>query len=125
MRQSPPMNAPTVSPPTAATAPLVTPALPRRLACWLYEGMLLFGVVFIAARLAVFLFTGRAAALMFDPESELSSALAQRFEDEFGIASEHHQLESGQVAGTRKVHTDVSKSGIGSATRGECGYIQV
>ncbi|WP_371134939.1 RDD family protein [Rhodoferax sp.] len=28
-----------------------TPSLPRRMACWLYEGMLLFGVVFIAGYL--------------------------------------------------------------------------
>ena len=34
------------SPPT-----LKTPALSRRMACWLYEGMLLFGVVFIAGYL--------------------------------------------------------------------------
>ncbi len=30
---------------------LVTPSLARRMACWLYEGMLLFGVVFIAGYL--------------------------------------------------------------------------
>ncbi|MFN3830058.1 MAG: RDD family protein [Tepidimonas ignava] len=30
---------------------LSTPSLPRRMACWLYEGMLLFGVVFIAGYL--------------------------------------------------------------------------
>ena len=29
----------------------ITPALWRRMACWLYEGMLLFGVVFIAGYL--------------------------------------------------------------------------
>jgi len=29
-------------------APLVTPGLWRRMACWLYEGMLLFAVVFVA-----------------------------------------------------------------------------
>ncbi|MCE1249960.1 MAG: RDD family protein [Comamonadaceae bacterium] len=35
-----------------APAPALTaPSLPRRLACWLYEGMLLFGVVFIAGYL--------------------------------------------------------------------------
>ena len=28
-----------------------TPSLPRRLACWLYEGLLMFGVVFIAGYL--------------------------------------------------------------------------
>ena len=33
------------------TAELTTPAIARRLACWLYEGMLLFGVVFIAGYL--------------------------------------------------------------------------
>ena len=30
---------------------LATPGLARRMACWLYEGMLLFGVVFIAGYL--------------------------------------------------------------------------
>ncbi|MBK9571577.1 MAG: RDD family protein [Rhodoferax sp.] len=30
---------------------LIAPSLSRRMACWLYEGMLLFGVVFIAAYL--------------------------------------------------------------------------
>jgi uncharacterized RDD family membrane protein YckC len=29
----------------------MAPSLPRRMACWLYEGMLLFGVVFIAGYL--------------------------------------------------------------------------
>jgi uncharacterized RDD family membrane protein YckC len=36
--------------PTAVPA-LTTPSLLRRMACWLYEGMLLFGVVFIAGYL--------------------------------------------------------------------------
>lgn len=36
--------------PTLATD-LTAPALSRRMACWLYEGMLLFGVVFIAGYL--------------------------------------------------------------------------
>lgn len=49
------MNAPIAPPPTPAAAPAadapVTPSLPRRLACWLYEGMLLFGVVFLAGYL--------------------------------------------------------------------------
>ena len=31
--------------------PYSAPSLPRRMACWLYEGMLLFGVVFIAGYL--------------------------------------------------------------------------
>ena len=40
--------------PVDATPPplrLIAPSLPRRMACWLYEGMLLFGVVFIAGYL--------------------------------------------------------------------------
>lgn len=35
----------------AAVTDLTAPPLPRRLACWLYEGMLMFGVVFIAGYL--------------------------------------------------------------------------
>lgn len=34
-----------------SNAPLLTPSLTRRMASWLYEGMLLFGVVFIAGYL--------------------------------------------------------------------------
>lgn len=34
-----------------AAPPLQTPGLWRRMACWLYEGMLMFGVVFIAGYL--------------------------------------------------------------------------
>jgi uncharacterized RDD family membrane protein YckC len=40
--------------PAAAVAgepPLTAPKLSRRMACWLYEGMLMFGVVFIAGYL--------------------------------------------------------------------------
>ena len=37
-----------------------TPGLRRRMACWLYEGMLLFGVVFIAGYLFSTLKIGRA-----------------------------------------------------------------
>jgi len=40
-----------MSAPDTAAVPLQTPSLPRRMACWLYEGMLLFGVVFIAGYL--------------------------------------------------------------------------
>ena len=36
---------------TTPSAPLKTPSLRRRMACWLYEGMLMFGVVFIAGYL--------------------------------------------------------------------------
>ena len=32
-------------------APLPAPGLPRRMACWVYEGLLLFGVVFISGYL--------------------------------------------------------------------------
>lgn len=32
----------------AAPDTLIAPSLPRRMACWLYEGMLLFAVVFVA-----------------------------------------------------------------------------
>ena len=35
-------------PGAAAPDPLIAPSLPRRMACWLYEGMLLFAVVFVA-----------------------------------------------------------------------------
>jgi len=35
-------------PPTAAPARLTAPGLWRRMACWLYEGMLMFAVVFVA-----------------------------------------------------------------------------
>ncbi len=38
------------TPPQDSSA-LVAPTLPRRMACWTYEGMLLFGVVFIAGYL--------------------------------------------------------------------------
>lgn len=36
---------------TPATPPLQAPGLPRRMACWFYEGLLLFGVIFIAGYL--------------------------------------------------------------------------
>lgn len=36
---------------TAQAPDLTAPSLARRMACWLYEGMLLFGVVFIAGYL--------------------------------------------------------------------------
>ncbi len=44
-------NAPSHPPATKTPASGVTPPLMRRMACWLYEGMLLFGVVFIAGYL--------------------------------------------------------------------------
>lgn len=40
-----------VSLPPLSTPSLVAPPLTRRMACWIYEGMLLFGVVFIAGYL--------------------------------------------------------------------------
>ncbi len=40
------------APPRTLATPLApTPSLGRRMACWLYEGMLMFGVVFIAGYL--------------------------------------------------------------------------
>ena len=36
---------------TEPSSAFVTPSLRRRMACWLYEGMLLFGVVFITGYL--------------------------------------------------------------------------
>jgi uncharacterized RDD family membrane protein YckC len=39
------------SPPSTALPNLLAPPLTRRMACWLYEGMLMFGVVFIAGYL--------------------------------------------------------------------------
>lgn len=53
-----PSKTPRVSDSTAPTPPqtevtdlFMAPSLKRRMACWLYEGMLLFGVVFIAGYL--------------------------------------------------------------------------
>lgn len=37
--------------PEPVSSVFTAPSLPRRMACWLYEGMLLFGVVFIAGYL--------------------------------------------------------------------------
>lgn len=39
------------SPSASPAVPLMAPSLRRRMACWLYEGMLMFGVVFIAGYL--------------------------------------------------------------------------
>ena len=39
------------APTPAASSQLQAPSIKRRMACWLYEGMLLFGVVFIAGYL--------------------------------------------------------------------------
>lgn len=45
-------NRPTVTPSTTSQLPaLPTPGLWRRMACWLYEGVLLFGVVFLSSYL--------------------------------------------------------------------------
>ena len=49
MTQRVPPSLPPALPPAAN--PLDAPSLKRRMACWLYEGMLLFGVVFIAGYL--------------------------------------------------------------------------
>lgn len=37
--------------PDTIPSTLIAPGLPRRMACWLYEGLLVFGVVFIAGYL--------------------------------------------------------------------------
>lgn len=37
--------------PATPDLPLLTPSLTRRMACWLYEGLLMFGVVFISGYL--------------------------------------------------------------------------
>jgi len=39
------------APPVLTSVALTAPSIPRRMACWLYEGMLMFGVVFIAGYL--------------------------------------------------------------------------
>ena len=44
-------TAPVPSPTAPTNTPLQAPSLSRRMACWLYEGMLMFGVVFIAGYL--------------------------------------------------------------------------
>ncbi len=45
------LNMSQIASPTPASSPLMAPSLTRRMACWLYEGMLMFGVVFIAGYL--------------------------------------------------------------------------
>lgn len=50
-RPAPSTQATGVPAPRAAPVPPITPNLWRRMACWLYEGMLMFGVVFIAGYL--------------------------------------------------------------------------
>ena len=39
----------TAAPPSTSPLALQAPSLRRRLACWLYEGLLLFALLFIAA----------------------------------------------------------------------------
>ncbi|WP_291932980.1 RDD family protein [Limnohabitans sp.] len=51
MTQRVPASPTPPAPVPTATDPLAAPSLKRRMACWLYEGMLLFGVVFIAGYL--------------------------------------------------------------------------
>ncbi|ODS91603.1 MAG: hypothetical protein ABS45_10970 [Comamonas sp. SCN 65-56] len=53
------------TPPDPTSSALQAPALSRRMACWLYEGMLMFGLVFIADYL-------------FDTLSQSRHALAHR-----------------------------------------------
>ena len=47
----PDLTAPTNAAPRPAPDSLQAPGLWRRMACWLYEGMLMFGVVFVAGYL--------------------------------------------------------------------------
>ena len=50
--RKPATSTPDATAPTLPVSkPLQAPSLKRRMACWLYEGMLLFGVVFIAGYL--------------------------------------------------------------------------
>ncbi len=49
MQQDTPIRKGSAAPST--TPDFIAPSLRRRMACWLYEGMLLFGVVFIAGYL--------------------------------------------------------------------------
>jgi uncharacterized RDD family membrane protein YckC len=51
MTQRAPASQTPPAPTPPAANPLTAPSLKRRMACWLYEGMLLFGVVFIAGYL--------------------------------------------------------------------------
>lgn len=53
MNRPPSKSEPAAPEVPGSTSPLSlnAPPLPRRMACWLYEGMLLFGVVFIAGYL--------------------------------------------------------------------------
>jgi uncharacterized RDD family membrane protein YckC len=51
MTQHAPASPTPTAPVPPAANPLTAPSLKRRMACWLYEGMLLFGVVFIAGYL--------------------------------------------------------------------------
>jgi uncharacterized RDD family membrane protein YckC len=46
-----PLTADTSEKASTSTSSLVAPSLRRRMACWIYEGMLLFGVVFLAGYL--------------------------------------------------------------------------
>ena len=45
------MTSPTAGAPSPDAPALRTPSLRRRMACWLYEGTLMFGVVFLAGYL--------------------------------------------------------------------------
>ena len=48
-KNRPAASATPAQPATPLAAPAATPSLRRRMACWLYEGTLMFGVIFIAA----------------------------------------------------------------------------
>lgn len=48
-----PINGRSMPPEFSTSADLTAPSLKRRMACWLYEGMLLFAVVFVAGWLFI------------------------------------------------------------------------
>ena len=53
---------------------LITPSIPRRMACWLYEGMLVFGVVFVAG--CLFFGAGTLLGSTNVTQSDLASSVA-------------------------------------------------
>lgn len=53
---------PSSAPPLSLPAPLMAPSIRRRMACWLYESLLLFGLVFVGG-----LVIGSAAVLFSHP----------------------------------------------------------
>ncbi len=50
-KQAEPLTPDTLAQAMTHTTSMVAPSLRRRMACWIYEGLLLFGVVFLAGYL--------------------------------------------------------------------------